>query len=101
MRAWMKQGMASEPNVIAANISAAYPKYLTFGPGVYVSLKFLLKITLSRGVFAELPLKIIGKVQMLGDYYAIRSSSHFELQPERLTEPPAPSCQPSSRLLLA
>jgi hypothetical protein len=55
MRAWMKQGMASEPNVIAANISAAYPKYLTFGPGVYVSLKFLLKITLSRGSLQNCP----------------------------------------------
>lgn len=57
MRAWMKQGMASEPNVIAANISAAYPKYLTFGPGVYVSLKFLLTITLSRGGLQNRPRK--------------------------------------------
>ena len=28
-----------------------------------------------QGQFAEVPLKTIGKVQSLGDYYAIRSSS--------------------------
>ena len=36
MRSWLKDGMAHEPNVIAANItSSVYSQYLTFGPGVY------------------------------------------------------------------
>ena len=33
---WLKDGMGSEPNVIAANLtSSVYSQYLTFGPGVY------------------------------------------------------------------
>ena len=36
MRAWMKNGMATQSQFIkAANLSSDYADYLTFGPGVY------------------------------------------------------------------
>ena len=63
IRTWMKQGMASEPNVVHANVSAAYPNYLTFGPGVYVSRHYELQLKRLIDPSSPLPAKLLASIK--------------------------------------